>query len=63
MQTFLEKIGRDCGQYADKFSSWEELFTMPSFVMKKKEIPVEKRRWILRWLNKYRQGYTPGIDK
>lgn len=35
MQTFLEAIGKDCAQYADRFEDWTDLFVMKSKVMRK----------------------------
>ncbi len=66
VETFLEKIsnkkkeGRDCTEFKDKFKSWDELFTLKSQSLKRMEIPVKQRRWILNWVEKYRQGMTPG---
>ncbi|CEJ02656.1 hypothetical protein RMCBS344292_16655 [Rhizopus microsporus] len=34
VQTFLKTIGRNCESFADKFETWEQLFTTPSRVMK-----------------------------
>lgn len=63
VETFLEKIGKECGEHKDKIKTWEELFTLKSLALKKLEIPIKQRRWILRWTEKYRQGITPGYEK
>lgn len=63
VETFLKKIGKECDEYVDKFESWEELFTMKSEMMKKREIPCVQRKWILHWVNRYRLGDTPGVDR
>jgi len=59
IQIFLEKIGKGCAEYVDKFESWEELMTLPSKTLKKRGIPTKPRRWILRWRNKYKCGEEP----
>ncbi|KAF9898454.1 hypothetical protein BX616_004007, partial [Lobosporangium transversale] len=52
---FLNKIGRSSAQFADKFKSWEHLFTATSHEMKKDMgLNVQQRRWILSWREKYR---------
>ncbi|CAG8712090.1 4914_t:CDS:2 [Gigaspora margarita] len=53
---FLEKIGRDCGDLADKFRA--SLFI--SKEMKDAlELPTKQRRWILAWTQHYRDGLDP----
>ncbi len=61
-ELFLERIGRECGEYADAFESWEELFTLRGIEMKKRNIPVRQRRWILRQTERYRQFQEPTSD-
>ncbi|KAF0359431.1 IGR protein motif-domain-containing protein [Gigaspora margarita] len=57
---FLEKIGRDCGDLADKFRDWDHLFTASSQEMKDAlELPTKQRRWILAWTQHYRDGLDP----
>ncbi|KAG0235368.1 hypothetical protein BGW42_005347 [Actinomortierella wolfii] len=57
---FLTKIGRGSGSLADKFKSWEHLFTATSQEMKgDMGLTVKQRRWILGWTEKYRQGMDP----
>eukprot|EP01080_Neovahlkampfia_damariscottae_P005028 gene5028-8625_t len=61
VESFLEKIGKSCVDHLEHFQSWEDLFTMKSKTMKYKEIPVKQRKWILHWVQKYRNGETPEI--
>ncbi len=42
-----------------KFASWDELVLSDGEGLKKKGIAVKKRRWILSWVEKYRQGVDP----
>ncbi|KAG0369335.1 hypothetical protein BGZ54_010223 [Gamsiella multidivaricata] len=54
---FLNKIGRNSAQFADKFKSWDHLFTVTSAEMKSNmALSVKQRRWVLNWREKYRQG-------
>ncbi|KNC54544.1 uncharacterized protein AMSG_12350 [Thecamonas trahens ATCC 50062] len=59
---FLARIGRECDQYADAFESWDELFSLRGLDMKKRNIPVRQRRWILRKTEMYRQQHEPSDD-
>ncbi|KAF9988247.1 hypothetical protein BGZ65_009944 [Modicella reniformis] len=55
--TFLTKIGRNSVQLADKFKSWDHLFTATTAEMKTEmALSIKQRRWILNWREKYRQG-------
>lgn len=59
-QLFLKMIGKDCLQHAgEKIKSWEDLFTWRREKLKEVGVPVKQRRWILRWVSKYRQGVEP----
>jgi hypothetical protein len=58
-EKFMNTIGRGCEEHMDKIGSWEALFTMKGEDMKAKEVPVRQRRWILRWVELYRQGIDP----
>ncbi|GBC03043.1 hypothetical protein RclHR1_04960007 [Rhizophagus clarus] len=59
-KSFLEKCGRGCGELADKFRDWEHLFTASSHEMKSEMgISVKQRRWILNWMEHYRNGVDP----
>ncbi|KAF9932350.1 hypothetical protein FBU30_008330 [Linnemannia zychae] len=60
--TFLTKIGRNSASLADKFKSWEHLFTATSAEMKSDmALSIKQRRWILNWTEKYRQGVNPYV--
>jgi len=56
---FIQKIGKGCAEYASKIETWEELMTMRTIQMKKREIPVKQRKWIRRWADKYKHGIEP----
>ncbi|KAF9933057.1 hypothetical protein BGZ67_004422 [Mortierella alpina] len=59
---FLTKIGRNSASLAEKFKSWEHLFTASSAEMKADlGFSVNQRRWILNWTEKYRQGVDPYV--
>ncbi|KAF9101692.1 hypothetical protein BGX27_011380 [Mortierella sp. AM989] len=52
---FLTKIGRNSASLADKFKSWDHLFTATTAEMKADmALSVKQRRWILGWREKYR---------
>jgi len=59
VELFLKKIGKDCAKYAPKFKSWEELMSFKTLELKKLEIAVSQRRWILHWVHKYKLGEDP----
>eukprot|EP01097_Dermamoeba_algensis_P007692 TRINITY_DN4909_c0_g1_i1.p1 TRINITY_DN4909_c0_g1~~TRINITY_DN4909_c0_g1_i1.p1 ORF type:complete len:249 (-),score=43.34 TRINITY_DN4909_c0_g1_i1:84-830(-) len=57
---FLARIGNDCAEHCDKFSSWEELMTVKTYALRfEKKIPTKQRKWILSWINQYRLGVNP----
>jgi hypothetical protein len=56
VEKFLRKIGKNCVEHADKFKSWEELMTLRSYRLKKLGIPLAQRKWILKFVWKYREG-------
>lgn len=56
---FLYKIGKDSYEQKDKFESWEKLFSLSSYEMKKLGVPIPQRKWILNWTEKYRAGIEP----
>ncbi|KAI9030870.1 IGR protein motif-domain-containing protein [Phycomyces nitens] len=56
VEGFLKAIGRGCEENAGKFESWEKLFTADSRTMKNDGISVKQRKYILGWLEQYRQG-------
>jgi hypothetical protein len=58
VEKFLKTIGRGCEEYIDKLD-WEKLFTSTGFKLKQLGIPIRQRKWILLWVEKYRQGIDP----
>ncbi|KAL1994647.1 hypothetical protein VTN49DRAFT_2117 [Thermomyces lanuginosus] len=64
VKTFLTLIGREQVKFADKFSSWEQLFTLSSPELRDLGIePPRQRRYLLRHREKFRRGiYGPGGD-
>lgn len=62
--TFLTLIGRGLNKYANKFPSWEALFSLTSPQLKELGIePPRNRRYLLHWMHRYRQGALgPGGD-
>ena len=62
--TFLKVIGRDLKQHAEKFPSWESLFSLTSPQLRELGIePARSRKYLLRWLQRYRNGLLgPGAD-
>lgn len=59
VEKFLKTIGRGCGEYVEKFESWDQLFTSKSRALKELGIPSRARKWILHWTERYRQGDDP----
>jgi hypothetical protein len=53
---FLKTIGRDCESVADKFTSWEQLFTISSREMEGLGIKTKMRKYILGRCNLFKQG-------
>ncbi|KAG8666400.1 telomere length regulation protein [Fusarium poae] len=62
--TFLTLIGRGLNKYANKFPSWNALFSLTSPELKELGIePPRNRRYLLHWMQKYRKGSLgPGGD-
>lgn len=62
--SFLRIIGRNLSEHADKFPTWEALFTLTSPQLKEIGIePARTRRYLLDWLRRYREGkFGPGGD-
>lgn len=62
--TLLKVLGRGLSQYADKFPSWDSLFTLTSDQMRELGVePPRTRRYLLTWLDRYRRGaHGPGGD-
>lgn len=60
VEKFLKTIGRGCEDYAEKFEgSWEKLFSSRTHQLRKMEIPLKQRKWILFWTERYRNGIDP----
>ncbi|GAM27419.1 hypothetical protein SAMD00019534_105950 [Acytostelium subglobosum LB1] len=60
VETFLKKIGRGCDAFVEKFPTWEDLMTSNSKKMKHEmQIPVQNRKWILHWVEQWKQGRNP----
>lgn len=62
--SFLRIIGRNLSEHADKFPTWEALFTLTSPQLKEAGVePAQTRRYLLDWLRRYREGkFGPGGD-
>ncbi|KAK7425454.1 telomere length regulation protein [Neonectria magnoliae] len=62
--TFLTLIGRGLHKYANKFPSWDALFSLTSPQLKELGIePARNRRYLLHWMQRYRKGALgPGGD-
>ena len=54
VESFLKVLGRGCPEQAKKFDGWGKLFTTDSVALKKAGVPIQQRRWILAWVEKYR---------
>ncbi|KAI6782850.1 Protein FYV4 [Emericellopsis cladophorae] len=64
VETFLKLIGRGLSRYASKFPSWDSLFSLTGPELQQLGIePTRNRRYLLRWMQKYRKGdLGPGGD-
>jgi len=58
-EIFLRTLARGCEDLLDKFPDWDSLFLSSGYMMKKWGIPIKQRKWILYWVEKYRQGIDP----
>ncbi|AGO09937.1 AaceriAAL054Wp [[Ashbya] aceris (nom. inval.)] len=57
VSTFLTKIGRQCSEHAELYENkWENLFMWDGPKLKEKGVPVQQRRYILRQVERLRQG-------
>jgi len=63
VEKFLKTIGRGCDAYIKSFDSWDDFASSRGREMKEKEIPIKQRKWMMRWLEKYRQGEEPRFVK
>ena len=59
VEKFLKIIGRDCHNHAKIFKSWDDLMLMKTRDLKKAGVALKQRKWILRWVEKYKQGLEP----
>lgn len=64
VKTFLTVIGRDMKQHAQKFPTWEALFSLTSEQLKELGVePPRSRRYLLRMRKRFVDGvYGPGGD-
>jgi len=62
VERFLKTIGRDCPKYIENFTSWQNLFSTKGRKMKELGIDLLTRKYLLRWLEKYRQGVEPKYE-
>lgn len=53
--TFLQKIGRNMTQYAENFETWESLMNAQSTALKEKGMPTRDRRYLLAWIERFKQ--------
>lgn len=57
-QTFLTVIGRGLSAHAQKFETWDQLFTLTSPQLKEMGVePARSRRYLLQWREKFRLGF------
>lgn len=56
VKAFLTTIGRNCIEHEEHFPDWESLFHTSGRDLKDKGIDVQQRRYILRQVEKLRQG-------
>ena len=59
VEVFLREIGRGCSTYADKFTSWKDLFQASSEQMEERGLPTVVRKYILKWTENFRLGKEP----
>ncbi|KAM7193833.1 IGR protein motif domain containing protein [Rhypophila sp. PSN 637] len=57
VETFLTLIGRGLKQYANKFPTWEALFSLTSEQLRELGVePPRTRRYLIQWRQKFREG-------
>eukprot|EP01126_Amoeba_proteus_P033098 TRINITY_DN323_c0_g1_i2.p1 TRINITY_DN323_c0_g1~~TRINITY_DN323_c0_g1_i2.p1 ORF type:complete len:209 (+),score=27.84 TRINITY_DN323_c0_g1_i2:84-710(+) len=61
LKLFLKKIGRDSDKHTSLFTSWEHFFSCRTEQLKKLGIPIRERKYLLRWMEYYRQGWEPRL--
>jgi len=59
VEKFLNTIGRGCEVHISKFETWEKLFSTRGRGLKELGIPLRDRKYMLNWIEKYRQGWEP----
>ncbi|KAK5577717.1 hypothetical protein RB653_002662 [Dictyostelium firmibasis] len=59
VETFLKKIGRGCNQHVELFEKWEDLMETTPRKLKDAQVPVVNRKWILHWVEQFKQGRDP----
>lgn len=59
VEKFLTAIGRNAAEHIDKFESWHDLFSSQRFKMKEKGLNIQDRKYIMKWLHRYRYGLEP----
>ncbi|KYQ91304.1 hypothetical protein DLAC_08250 [Tieghemostelium lacteum] len=59
VETFLKKIGRGCDKHVELFPQWEDLMAAEPKKLKKANVPVRERKWILHWVEEWKQGRNP----
>eukprot|EP01132_Coremiostelium_polycephalum_P007978 gene7978-9814_t len=59
VESFLKKIGRGCENHVELFPTWEDLMNTNSLKLKKAQVPVRHRKWILHWVEQWKQGRNP----
>ncbi|KAI8919343.1 IGR protein motif-domain-containing protein [Powellomyces hirtus] len=59
-KSFLTAIGRGCESYADKFKSWDHLFTATAHEMETDlGVKCAQRKYILGWRDWFKRGIEP----
>lgn len=56
VSSFLTKIGRSMDQHAEHFENWESLIGTDGKKLKALGIDTRDRRYILAWVEKFKQG-------
>ncbi|KAN0015668.1 hypothetical protein ACTFIU_008411 [Dictyostelium citrinum] len=59
VESFLKQIGRGCDQHVELFEKWEDLMETSPRKLKDLQVPVSNRKWILHWVEQFKQGRDP----
>ncbi|KAI3633397.1 hypothetical protein MIR68_008344 [Amoeboaphelidium protococcarum] len=59
VKDFLEKIGRNMVQYADKFQSWDDVIAAKSEQLKDAGLNTTDRKYLLHWIDNVKHGIEP----